>query len=62
MDGIEEWTATGRRLALVDPDRFRRLLAVAAQIVRLYESESAVAADPLEAGRIFGNGSDSCDA
>lgn len=36
VDGLDEWTRIGRRLAIVDRDRFLRLLDAAETIVNLY--------------------------
>lgn len=38
VDGLEAWTHIGRRLAIVDRERFLKLLAAAETIVALYET------------------------
>ncbi len=39
VDGLDEWTRMGARLAVLDPERFRRFLAVVETCVALYETE-----------------------
>ncbi len=36
VEGLDEWAVAGRKLAAVDPGRFRRLLAIANGMVAAY--------------------------
>jgi hypothetical protein len=44
VEGLEAWTRVGRRLNVVDRERFRKLLVAAETIVAMYET-----ADPESA-------------
>lgn len=47
VEGLEAWTRVGRRLNVVDRERFQKLLVAAETIVAMYETsdpESALAA------------------
>lgn len=50
--GVEEWVATFRRLAEVDPERFARLRALAEAIVGAHDGHGCDASSDVHAALI----------